>query len=367
MIMSRFYDNVVGGVERMSIDLANNMIARGIETELFSWDRADGNTCFPLDPQVKWHKLDMGAVDQKSSWFLRAKRIHKIRQIVKQSAPDVIVGFQSGIFWNAVAGSLGMGIPVIAAERNAPDRFDHLSTKWQRPLIDFSFLLATRVTVQFKEYVDRYPGYLRSRIIVIGNPVPQAFRQVDPGDLDTEVNTLICVGRLCYQKNQGALLDAFDLIAGAFPNWRLKFLGVGEDTAVLRARASVSPFASRIEFTGSVLNVSDHLATSHLFCLPSRWEGFPNAMAEAMAHGLPCVGFQGCAGMPQLLHDGKTGGLAEGNGDPESLAKALSLMMRAPSLRKKVGDAARAFVSQFEPGKVYDEWEALFRELGGKK
>lgn len=363
MILSRLYGGVAGGVERMSIALANAMADRGHKVHLLSWDKADAATFYPLDDRVTWHKLDMGDANVRASLRLRLQRFKTMRRLVQQIAPDVAVGFQQGTFWNALVGTIGHRIPVIAAERNSPNRFDHLKAGKKRDRLFHTFRLATRITVQFPDYVDGYPPYLRDRIVAIENPVMLADGFAAPAGIPGDRKTLLSVGRLTYQKNPDLLIDVFSRIADRHPDWTLRLVGNGESEDELRALVARLGLEARVVFAGAVQDTSAQYRAAHLFCLASRFEGFPNAVAEAMAHGLPCVGYADCAGMPQLIRDGETGVLAAGNGDPETLAAALDRMMADDAGRALLGAQARAAIARYEPTLIFDRWEALFQAL----
>jgi glycosyltransferase involved in cell wall biosynthesis len=75
------------------------------------------------------------------------------------------------------------------------------------------------------------------------------------------------------------------------------------------------------------------------------------------------VGFAGCAGIDELITPGRNGRLAEGNGDPESLARALGALMGDATQRARLGEAARDIVRRYEPKEIYDTWDRLFREV----
>jgi glycosyltransferase involved in cell wall biosynthesis len=276
-----------------------------------------------------------------------------------------MIAFQDGTFLATATAALGLGIPVVAAERNAPQRFDHLRAGKRRGLIFHTFRLADCITVQLDDYVEGYPLYLRSRIVSIPNPVRPAAALAGPEGMPGCTRYLLSVGRLSYQKNQSALIEAFALIVGQAPTWRLILVGAGEDEVKLKRLVSEKGLADRADFTGAVKDVERYYLDSHLFCLPSRWEGFPNALAEAMAHGLPAVGYSGCAGVGQLIANGQTGLLAEGNGSPESLAAALLPLMNDDAMRRRMGAAAAMAMSEYAPGVVFDRWEAVLGMVAG--
>lgn len=86
-----------------------------------------------------------------------------------------------------------------------------------------------------------------------------------------------------------------------------------------------------------------------------------------MAAGVPAVGFKGGTGVEDLIQDGITGLLAE-NGDVDSLAAALRSLMNDASKRKIMGQQAAESMKQYEPEKIWNEWEALLKDvIAGKK
>jgi glycosyltransferase involved in cell wall biosynthesis len=364
MFTARAMDNMAGGVERMIIAIMNEMARRGHEVALFSWDHAEAKAFYPLDPRVQWFKLDRGNPAKRAGLGLRLQRAPKVRRIVKAFAPDVIVGFQGGAFRPMAFYTLGYGIPVVAAERTAPSLYEHAGTERKRQIELFSFRFAKTMTVQFDRYRSGYPAYLQDKIVETPNPVSVATRHAVPGSPGPDGrNTLLSVGRLSYQKNYDVLLNAFALLANRFPDWDLRIVGEGDDRAKLETMIVSTPaLQGRVALPGATQDVAAQYAAAQLFCLPSRWEGFPNALAEALAHGLPSVGFENCSGVPDLIAEGRSGALATTMNDANALAEALAKLMGDPQARTAHGQYAIESMQRYSPEQCFDRWEKVLTD-----
>ena len=361
LFVSRKYDQVVGGVERMSIAIMNEMVRRGHKVGLLSWDSKSAQTYYSLNNAVTWYKLSVGDPTRKASFFEKLLRLIKARTFLKRYKPDVIICFQDGPFRSVLQYSKGLGIPIIAAERNAPSRFKHTSGGVRSEQVFKSFQQANKITVQCEGYKDKYPKDLRPKISCIPNPVKTAEKFATPGER-TSPKILLSVGRLDYQKNYDVLLKAFQNLAYTHPDWNLHLAGDGEDRAKLEAYISQHDLSDRVVLHGSVSDVESLYTQSHLFCLPSRWEGFPNALAEALAHGLPSIGYAGCDGINELIRDGENGRLAYGNDNVETLVNVLDELMANDTKRQAMSQSAIRSVEAYGPDKIFDQWDALFRE-----
>ena len=137
-------------------------------------------------------------------------------------------------------------------------------------------------------------------------------------------------------------------------------VGDGALRASVVAEIARRGLEERVRLTSPVTDdMSDVYRRASLFCMSSRWEGFPNALAEAMAHGLPCAGYRGCAGVRDLITHGENGLLARGNGDIRSLCNALGRLMADDTQRKWMGEAAAKSVRPFHPELIFSRWECL--------
>ena len=363
LFVARAFHNVAGGVERMVTAVMNALVARGHSINLLTWDQAGAAAFFPMTPEITWHSLNIGNPSVKAGPLLRIRRAVVVRDLVKGFQPDVIVCFQAGPFMAIRTYTVGMGIPVIAAERNAPTRFDHIRGKPGKPLTCHAFRFARRILIQCRSYRDLYPAFLRHRIVTIPNPVFPADGRARPEIPDSNGRfRILSIGRLGYQKNYPVLIEAFAMIASTYSEWDLVIIGEGEDRSGLEKLVMEKGLARRIAMPGTTALVSKWYTSSHLFCLPSRWEGFPNALAEALSHGLPSVGFAGCAGVPELIVPGENGLLVEGNGGAKTLAGTLEILMSSAEERKAMGTLAAKSVRGYEPDKIFSLWERTLAE-----
>lgn len=363
IIACRAIDNMAGGVERQALSLLNEMSKRGYEARLLTFDEENAKAFYPLDTKVCWYKLNIGSPKEKSDWIKRWKRFKKLRSIIKEFSPDIILAFQHGMFISLFLYLIGLKIRVIAAERESPFRFEYLKAGKYRELIFQTFRLANLLTVQCQSYVAAYPKYLHSKIVVVPNAIlPQTQFAVQKNHL-ADKRIILCVGRLGYQKNQLVLLRAFSQIQNDFKNWDLVLAGEGEGRAEIEDYIKKHSLSARVKLLGAVKDVSKLYLSAHLFCMPSRWEGFPNALGEAFAHGLPAVGFAGCAGVSDLIRDGEGGLLAEGEDDYKSLSSALKIIMADNKMRKECAKNAIKYVKNFHPNIIYDEWENIFQKV----
>src|SRR5262249_33380621 len=101
--------------------------------------------------------------------------------------------------------------------------------------------------------------------------------------------TVVCTARLCYQKGLDVLLEAWHLVQKELPKARLIIAGNGPlQTSLVNMTRSLD-IEESVEFLGPQSDILAVLYRGSIATLPSRWEGMPNAVLEAMACGLPCV------------------------------------------------------------------------------
>jgi glycosyltransferase involved in cell wall biosynthesis len=157
-------------------------------------------------------------------------------------------------------------------------------------------------------------------------------------------------------------LEAWAQVSPRHPDWRLRVYGSGPLEDRLRRLAGSWEISEVVEFHGATHDIETALAESSIFALPSREEGFPMSVLEAMAYGLPTVAFDCAPGVRELLTDGHDA-LLIWPGDTVGFAAALDRLIRDEDFRHELGGHARESVRRFDPELVLDRWEHLFSLL----
>lgn len=159
---------------------------------------------------------------------------------------------------------------------------------------------------------------------------------------------ILCVARLEYAKGVDVLLHAWGRMMNGPAQWRsglqprLLLVGKGNFMPHMQRIAQDLGIQDSVEFLGLRRDVTDLLQHSWGFVLPSRWEGMPNALLEAMACGLPCVATR-VSGSEDVITDGVNGLLVEPE-EPAVMAQALQCMISDPDLAERLGKQARTTI-----------------------
>ncbi|MEV4258079.1 glycosyltransferase [Spirillospora sp. NPDC049652] len=191
---------------------------------------------------------------------------------------------------------------------------------------------------------------IRDRVWTIRNGVD--LRRFPPADqherelarerlrLPPDVPLAVCLGRVTRQKGQDVLLDAWDLVAAACPDAELAIVGSGDALDGLRRRGG-----ERVRFVSEVGDPRDWLAAAHVVALPSRWEGLPLVVLEALAVGRSVVASR-IPGLSEVVTP-DVGALVT-CGDAEALAEAVALRLNDPGLAASEAEAAGVRVRDFD-------------------
>jgi glycosyltransferase involved in cell wall biosynthesis len=175
----------------------------------------------------------------------------------------------------------------------------------------------------------------QERIKVIYNPCPDIIQN---SNIEKQ-KAILFAGTLNERKGYSDLIKAFSKIAVQFPEWKIVFAGNGEIELATKLSVSLN-ISKNVVFKGwiSGMEKEELFYTSSIFCLPSYAEGFPMAVLDAWAYGLPVITTP-VGGLPDVLDHGKNS-LVFQPGDIDGLAENLKILMNDVNLREKLGAAS---------------------------
>lgn len=351
-----------GGAERVLCTIASELAARGHDVTIMTFDQPGRSPFYPLDSRVKRVDLGIGNTTNSARSFETFTRILAARRVVLSSRPDVAIGFMHSMFVPLSFALAGTGIPVIGSEHIVPEHYRGRRLEFLLVMVSSFFM--TKITILSERIRDQYPFFLRRKMVVLPNPVAAAMEIADSG-ADRSNSVLLNVGRLDAQKDQATLIKAFAKLSPQYPTWKLRIVGEGILRGELLALISTVGMTEKIALAGVTPNIANEFANADIFVLPSLYESFGLATAEAMSHGLPVIGFSDCSGTNELIVSGETGLLVDPGSDRiESLAKGLQNLMSHPAICRRLGEAARRSIDwRFSPTYVSGLWEKMLVSL----
>jgi len=348
-----------GGAERRICQLANELDKKEYRVYLCSLDATEASSYYPISERVTWWRLGR----KQNSLHDKISRIFRLYLALRRHHITIFIGFvMSGDKTIYIATKLA-GVRLIVAERNSPQMYWVRLGALQRWLLFMSMHLADRITIQMPEFISKYPQSLHNRIITIPNPVPQASQSSTPSKPNQQGRfIMLAVSRLDkLQKRIMLLMQAYKLLSNEFPQWDLQIVGDGEEMDLLQKFVIEQKLDQRIIFITAKKDIYKYYTGANLFVIPSLWEGFPNALAEAMSHGLPAVGFAEASGVSELI--GQGGWLANGNSSVDSLVECLRQAMTNHAERDVRGEIGRNYIKSFTPEKHINKWDNLIKSI----
>jgi len=351
-----------GGAERVISRMANYWATKGWEINLLSFDDGREPPFYELDSQISHIPLGIAGYSPNPIVGLwnNLTRIQKLRSAIINSKPHVVISFMHQANELVLLATRGLNLPVIVSERNDPAR-QTISKVWTK-LRQWTYPFGDRIVLQTKRAGDYFSSKLQKRICVIPNPVLLPPYETELSDKLLGKPSLIAMGRLVPQKGFDLLLETLAKLKDRYPEWTLTILGEGELRPQLESLRNELGLDDRVHLLGRVTNPHKFLKQGDIFIMSSRFEGFPNALCEAMACGLPVISTDCPNGPREIIRDGVDGILVP-NEDVSALAAAMERLMSDEKERQRLADRAKEVTESFSLEKVMSLWESLINEV----
>ena len=299
----------VGGAQRVVSLLCSQWARQGHDVTLATFDLPGTEPFFDLEPSIRLRQI--GAVNRTRQFTERVRtnvaRLRRLRSLLVGLRPDVIVSFMTDANVIALCASRGLNIPTIVSERNQPDRPE------LGPLQKFGSRLcypwSCALVVQTEDLAARARRAFKVRVSVIPNPLPLEHWR-GTGEIKAEARAdheIVAAGRLVPQKGFDILIESFRRISAHYPDWMLTIYGEGPQRPELELAVSKHGLQDKVALPGVLKDLRPVFCRASLFVLPSRFEGYPNVLLEALACGCPVIATDCPGACAEILAQGHYG------------------------------------------------------------
>ncbi len=301
-----------GGSEQQTVLLLRHLDRARFAPELYVLRRG-GSLAEAVPDDVPVHAFDAATV--AASWTGRLNwpgRLHRLQvddviRVLRERHIDVV--YDRTFHMTLIAGPAAarVGVPRVSTIVSPPSRAVPLNAGRflgikRRRLATHYAAAAAVVAVSEPTATDARTYYAlpNLKIEVIPNPVDAAHLDAQVAEAMQTLSTaapdplftMVCVGRMTVEKGQRDLIEALAALRNGYPGFRLpriRMIGTGPLLACLERRVAELRLQDQVEFLGQIPHPAALIAAADALCLPSRFEGFPNVMLEAMALGTPVI------------------------------------------------------------------------------
>ncbi len=351
----------IGGGERIALRLADLLPARGYRVSLLSFHAHPASACL-RDPPCPVYVLPIqrvyDATALRAAWELS-------RLIDRQQVRIVQTFFESSDLWGGLVTKLGSDARLIWSRR------DMGILRTRKHWIGYRLLAGLpdavmAVSEQVRQHVIEQDGVDPARVETIYNGLDLAQWPAEPRvSEEPDRRVIVSVGNLRRVKGHDVLLEAAARVVAELPEVSFKIAGGVLDPAyleTLQRRIAELGLQEHFHLVGSLSDPREFLARADIFVLPSRSEGFSNAIVEAMAAGLPVVATD-VGGNAEAVENGVSGLIVPPE-QPQALAEALLLLLRDPAAARAMGAEGKRLVARnFTTEAMMDRVTATYQRL----
>ena len=280
----------------------------------------------------------------------------ELERLLQRHCPRRVVSFLSRTNMRTCSALWWRDCHLVVSERNDL-RKQQLPFPWprfRRLLYRRADVLTANTTGVMESLV---PLFQARHLALLPNPLPMPVVPAAVGSAGDRQG-FVTVARLVPQKGIDVLIRALAQTSGAAQDWSLTLVGDGPEREALERQVLQAGLEEKVHFLGFRSDPQTSLLQAGVFVLPSRYEGMPNALLEAMAVGLAVVVTDASPGPLEVVEAGVSG-LVVPSDEPAALADALDRLAAQPQLRERLGAAAREALRQSDWPVVGPIWESL--------
>lgn len=337
------FPKTLGGGERIVLRLAELLPSYGYRVSILTFSLAPGGEFDPAHAPCPTYLLPL----TKTYNLLALRGALAFRRFLRRNRVALVqTFFESSDLWAGTIARLGSSAKLVWSRRDMGILRGSKHTAAYRALRLLPhavFAVSDEVRAHVIE-VDHVPS---ERVHTIYNGVNlESYATGSPRSC-SQPKHIACVGNVRPVKGHDLLIEAAALVRCRFPEAHFSIAGEVLDSAYfarLQQRIHDLGLSEHFHFAGKISDLAAYLQSADIFTLPSRSEGFSNALIEAMGTGLPCVATR-VGGNAEALESDRNGLLIAPE-DPQALATALCRLLENSSLAQALGAAAQQTVVQ---------------------
>ena len=284
--------------------------------------------------------------------------VGQLKKLLRELKPQVIHTHLHALKYAALASA---GVPIVHTVHNqAAQEAVFLDRQIGKILFRRGLARPVALTREIRQSVMEVYGLQERQVSMVSNGIDLSACQSKEDYALRYPVEIIHVGRFFPQKNHEAILAGAAILKKRGINVRIHCYGDGPLMEQTRQKAGELGLEGQVLFDGVSADVFTPMARSDLFILPSKWEGMPMTVIEAMGTGLPVVASR-VGGVPDMVTDGESGLLIEPT--PEALARAVEKLVRSEELRERLGRHAREEAQRFSLEAMARGYEELYASV----
>ena len=291
-----------GGAERVVSVWANALAEKGYRVSIIVYSRKENE--YPLSEKVS--VFPIAKSEEACDAMSVLKRCRLIRKTLKKLHPDVAISFLQKVQVYVRIASFGLRLPRIETIRINPWRAAILKTKFAKIWLN-CFDTCDALILQSEDQRPFFSEKAQKKAVVIPNPINALYLENEKTVYNASSHKIVAAGRLSEQKNYKMMIDAVGLVAEKYNDVSLRIYGVGELKDTLEAYIASEGLTDHVKLMGRSDELYRIYPEADLYLMSSDYEGLPNALAEAMAIGLPCISTDCKTGPRDLIDDGENG------------------------------------------------------------
>ena len=346
-----------GGAERVMAGLASRLSSRGHQLSLVTF--YDGvSDRHSVNKGVKRVRLNLSS--DANGLLARIRQIRSrhraIHDTIAELSPDVVLSFCDRTNMDVLLSSTEFSPPIVVSERSDPARQSLGFTRnLLRKRVYRRAACVVALTETSADYLRTFSGHVSVIPSAIGPPPFSSDRSTA-----SDAKTIVGAGRLESEKGFDRLLNAFAQSTADHPTWRLVIYGDGSQRENLLRQADKLGILDRFQLPGWVQPLAEDLSKATLFCLSSRYEGFPSVLLEAMSMGVPSLSVDCESGPRAIILHGRNGFLVESS--VRGMADGISRMITHVKEREAMATVGKKVVQEFGWKSMVDRYEDVLRD-----